>query len=62
MKYKTGLLAILSGLLLAMPWAYSLFFFTIFFAYLPLLILEEKSHKQDNPYWLFNYSFLAFLV
>ncbi|WP_372645738.1 apolipoprotein N-acyltransferase, partial [Ancylomarina sp.] len=46
----------------AMPWAYSLFFFTIFFAYLPLLILEEKSHKQDNPYWLFNYSFLAFLV
>ena len=62
MKYKTSLLAISSGLLLAMPWAYSLFFITIFFAYLPLLILEEESHKQDNPYYLFNYSFLAFLV
>jgi apolipoprotein N-acyltransferase len=62
MKYKTSLLAILSGLLLAMPWTISVFFFTIFFAYIPLLILEEGSHKHDNPYWLFNYSFLAFLV
>jgi len=62
MKSKSALLAILSGLLLAMPWAYSVFFFTIFFAFLPLLILEEESHKHDNPYWLFNYSFLAFIV
>lgn len=62
MKYKTSLLATLSGLLFAMPWTYSVLFFTIFFAYLPLLILEEESHKQDNPYWLFNYSFFAFLV
>ena len=45
-----------------MPWSYSLLFFTIFFAYLPLLILEEESHKHDNPYWLFNYTFLAFLI
>ncbi|MCZ4695917.1 apolipoprotein N-acyltransferase [Ancylomarina euxinus] len=62
MKYKTSLLALLSGILLAMPWTISVFFFTIFFAYIPLLILEEDSHKQDNPYWLFNYSFLAFLI
>ncbi|MGZ2370207.1 apolipoprotein N-acyltransferase [Ancylomarina sp. YFZ004] len=62
MKYKTSLLAILSGLLLAMPWTFSIFFFTIFFSYVPLLILEEESHKQENPYWLFNYSFLVFLV
>ena len=62
MKYKTSLLAILSGLLLAIPWTYSVFFFTIFFAYIPLLILEEESHNQENPYWLFNYTFLAFLV
>jgi len=62
MNYKTSLLAISSGLFLAMPWTISVFFFTIFFAFLPLLILEEESHKQDNPYWLFNYSFLAFLV
>jgi apolipoprotein N-acyltransferase len=62
MKYKISLLVILSGLLLALPWTYSIFFFTIFFAFIPLLFLEEESHKQDNPYWLFNYSFLAFLV
>jgi len=62
MKYKTSLLATLSGILLALPWTYSIFFFTIFFAYIPLLILEEESHNQDNPYWLFNYSFLAFLI
>lgn len=62
MKYKIGLLATLSGILLALPWIYSIFFFTIFFAYIPLLILEGESHKQDNPYWLFNYSFLAFLI
>ena len=62
MKYKISLLATLSGILLALPWTYSIFFFTIFFAYIPLLILEEESQKQDNPYWLFNYSFLAFLI
>ncbi|MDE5420733.1 apolipoprotein N-acyltransferase [Ancylomarina sp. DW003] len=62
MKYKTGLLAILSGLLLALPWAYSVFFFSIFFAFIPLLFLEEESQKQSNPYWLFNYAFLAFLI
>lgn len=62
MKYKIGLLATLSGILLALPWTYSIFFFTIFIAYIPLLILEEESHKQNNPYWLFNYSFLAFLI
>ena len=62
MKYKTGLLAVLSGILLALPWTYSVFFFTIFCALIPLLILEEESHKQSNPYWLFNYSFLAFLI
>ena len=62
MKYKTGLLAVLSGILLALPWTYSIFFFTIFFAFIPLLILEDESHKQANPYWLFNYSFLAFLI
>ena len=62
MKYKASLLAISSGLLLAMPWTISIFFFTLFIAFLPLLILEEESYKQDNPYWLFNYSFLAFLI
>jgi len=62
MKYQTGLLAILSGILLAMPWTYSIFFFSIFFAYIPLLILEEKSDKQENPYWFFNCVFLAFLI
>lgn len=62
MKYKIGLLALLSGLLLALPWTYPIFFFSIFFAFTPLLFIEEKSLKQANPYWLFNYSFLAFLV
>ncbi|MRT91435.1 apolipoprotein N-acyltransferase [Ancylomarina sp. 16SWW S1-10-2] len=62
MKYRTGLLAVLSGILLALPWTYSNFFFTIFCAFIPLLIIEEESHKQDNPHWLFNYSFLAFLI
>ncbi len=62
MKYKIISLSILTGLLLAMPWTISVFFFTIFFAFLPLLVLEEESHKHDNPYWLFNYSLLAFIV
>ncbi|MBL4560673.1 MAG: apolipoprotein N-acyltransferase [Labilibaculum sp.] len=59
---KNSLLAIASGLLLGMPFCVPQLFFLIFFAWIPLLWLEEKTINHDNPYLLFNYAFLSFLV
>lgn len=45
-----------------MPFCIPSFFFLIFFAWIPLLLIEEKIIDHYNPYLLFNYSFLSFLI
>ncbi len=59
---KNILLAISSGLLLGLPFCIPSFFFLIFFAWLPLLWLEENTIDHHNPYFLFNYTFLSFFI
>ncbi len=50
---KNIFLALTSGFLLGMPWAVSSLFFVIFFAWVPLLIIEEKTRhhplSSDTP-------------
>ena len=49
-------------MLLGIPWSVSSLFFVIFIAWVPLLTLEEETRHHTNPYTVFNYSFLSFLV
>jgi apolipoprotein N-acyltransferase len=37
-------------------------FFVVFFAWLPLLLLEEKVRFHPNSYAIFNYAFVSFLL
>jgi apolipoprotein N-acyltransferase len=53
------LLAILSGFLLAFSWPAIGMFPLIFFAFIPLLILENKADKGKQVFWN---SFLAFFI
>ena len=53
-------MALTSGLLLGIPWVIPSFFFLIFFAWAPLLQLEEDIHR--NRYAVLNYGFVAFLL
>ncbi len=46
---KNIFLALTSGLLLGLPWSVSALFFLVFFAWLPLLLLEEEVRHQPNP-------------
>ena len=65
MKYNTSrnlFLSLTSGLLLGIPWSVSSLFFVVFFAWLPLLILEEETRYDSNPYTLFNYAFFSFIL
>ena len=55
-------LSISSGLLLGIPWSVSPLFFLIFIAWVPLLFLEKETRRDPNPYTLFNYAFLSFLL
>ncbi len=62
---KKLFLAILSGLFLSCSWPAIGFFPFIFFAFVPLLILERKIKKSDINYkgkQLFGYTYLAFLI
>ncbi|WP_372751129.1 apolipoprotein N-acyltransferase [Labilibaculum sp.] len=59
---KKILLAISSGILLGMPFCIPSLYFVIFFAWVPLLWLEEKTINHQNSYLLFNYAFLSFFV
>lgn len=64
MNRKTLLfLSIVSGLFLSLPWILTSFSFVLFFAFIPLLVVEDQivSQKQSNVS-LFLYAFLAFLV
>jgi len=55
-------LSLTSGLLLGLPWAVPLLFFLIFIAWAPLLLLERETRDHPNPYVLFNYAFVSFLL
>ncbi|MGD8645675.1 MAG: apolipoprotein N-acyltransferase [Desulfobacterales bacterium] len=55
-------LALTSGLLLGLPWSITPLFFLVFFAWVPLLLLEAKVRHHPNPYAIFNYAFVSFLL
>ena len=55
-------LALFGGMLLGVPWSVTPFFFLIFIAWVPLLMLEERLRVHSNPYAVFNYALLSFLV
>jgi apolipoprotein N-acyltransferase len=59
---KNIFLALTSGLLLGVPWTVPPLFFLIFVAWVPLLQLEAEARYNTNPYTIFNYSFLSFLL
>jgi len=59
---KNLFLALTGGLLLGLPWSDSALFFLVFFAWVPLLLLEEEVRHHANPYALFNYAFVSFLL
>ena len=55
-------LATLSGLLLAFSWPPYGFFILIFFAFIPLLILQKEIRDQRKTIELMLYVFLSFLI
>ena len=55
-------LALISGLLLGLPWSASSFFFVVFIALVPLLQVEKKIGHHSNPYAIFNYAFISCLL
>ncbi|MDZ7697474.1 MAG: hypothetical protein U5R49_11315 [Deltaproteobacteria bacterium] len=59
---RRALLALTSGLLLGLPWSIPRLYPVIFIAWVPLLMLEQESDDDPNPYTVFNYAFLSFLV
>ena len=59
---KNLFLALTSGLLLGLPWSDSALFFLVFFAWVPLLVLEEDVRHHPNVYVVFNYAFVSFLL
>ena len=59
---KNTFLALNSGLLLGLPWSAPSLFFVIFIAWGPLLLLEKKVRHHANPYAIFNYAFVSFLL
>ncbi len=59
---KNIFLALTGGLLLGLPWSVSPLFFVVFVAWLPLLLLENEIRHHPNPYAIFNYAFVSFLL
>jgi len=49
-------------LLLGLPWSVTELFFLVLIGWIPLLLLEEKTHQHPNPYVIFNYAFVSFLL
>ncbi len=54
--------ALASGLLLGLPWSIPDAFMVIFIAWLPLFWVEEQLRHQANPYAVFNYALVSFLL
>ena len=64
-RIKTLFLSVISGLLLSIPWISSSFSWTLFFAFVPLLMVEDQivSHKErSRSIVLFFYAGITFLV
>jgi apolipoprotein N-acyltransferase len=59
---KNIILALASGLLMGLPWSVTALFFLIFIGWVPLLLLEDKVRHHPNPYLVFNYAFVSFLL
>jgi apolipoprotein N-acyltransferase len=59
---KSICFALTSGLLLGLPWSVSPSFWVVFIAWVPLLLLEEETRHHANPYAIFNYAFVSFLL
>jgi len=47
---------------LGLPWSASALFFVVFVAWVPLLLLEDEVRHQANPYAIFNYALISFLL
>ena len=54
--------ALASGLLLGLPWSGTALFWVIFFAWLPILLVEREVRQHPNPYAVFNYALVCFLL
>ena len=59
---KNIFLALASGALLGQPWSLPSLFWVIFFAWVPMLLLEEHLRRHPNPYVVFNYALVSFLL
>jgi apolipoprotein N-acyltransferase len=59
---KNIFLALTGGLLLGLPWSVSPLFLVVFVAWMPLLLLEDEIRHHPNPYAIFNYAFVSFLL
>ena len=57
--FRTISLALLSGFLLALAWPTNGFPFLLFFAFVPLLLMEQELQKRQS---VFLHSLFAFLV
>jgi len=65
MKYQRLLLALLSGVLLALPWYTSISGVFAFIAFIPLLFVEESIFKttlSNKKFILFPYALMSFLT
>ena len=63
MKTRTNIFrALISGSLLGIPWAIPDLFFLVFVAWVPLLLLEKRLQGHRNPYPVFNYALVSFLL
>jgi len=59
---KNIFLALISGLLLGLPWCETGLFWLVFIGWVPLLSLEENLKHHPNPYIVFNYALASFLL
>lgn len=59
---KNVIYSIISGTLLGAPFCIPQLSFLIFFAWIPLLCIEDKTRNDNNTYLLFNYAFVSFLI
>jgi apolipoprotein N-acyltransferase len=49
-------------MLLGLPWSIPSLCYLILVAWVPLLLLEEENRHHPNPYTIFNYAFVSFLL
>ncbi len=59
---KNTFYSILSGIFLGVAFTIPQLFFLIFFAFIPLLIVEKENLNSPNKYLIFNYALISFLI